>query len=329
MKLDQPARRRLGEFIDVAQTVMLKPSGFWADLQQPLSALLRGEAVVYGLTSASGQNRVEYMEGPGWLDGEGGARHINAAFAQTGGFGLYRPRLVPVEQRNEVIVLSEVVADTRAFTRALGFDRFGLGGTDQLRLIICDGPAMRSWFGAYRSDDDPFTAVEKQLLARARPALRRRVDLDAAFRHGVVAAAALEVALEALGRPAFVADAKGRIQHANLLARHRDMRRDARDPSAWDRHPVKSPWLEGHALWIRRERVPPGLPSWSLTSREREVLALVVRGLSNGSIAGRLGFSERTVEVHVARLLEVSQCETRAQLVAEAWRAFAREHGHA
>jgi DNA-binding CsgD family transcriptional regulator len=329
VKVDAQSRRRLATFLEVAETVDLKSASFWAGLQQPLSELLRGEGVIFGVTTISGLEQIRWMEAPGWLDRRGGTRHINAAFAQRGGFGLYQPRVVPVPQRNCPIVLTEVVRDTRAFQRSLGFDRFGLGGTDQIRMIISDGPAMRAWVGAYRADDDPFTALEKHLLSSTLRALRGRLELEAGFRRSAVASVALEVALEALGRPAFVADAKGRMQHGNALARQRDVRRELREPARWDQHPLRSPGLEGHALWVRRQGAPAGLPSWSMTSREREVLALVVRGLSNGSIAARLGCSERTVEVHVARLLEVSQCETRSQLVAEAWRAFAQEHGSA
>jgi DNA-binding CsgD family transcriptional regulator len=326
---DRQVRRRLADFIDVAERVDLKSPGFWAGLQQPLSKLLRGEGILFGVTTISGLEQLGWMEAPGWLDRSGGVRHINAAFAQRGAFGIYQPRVVPVRQRNCPIVLSEVVRDLRAFERTQGFHRFGLWATDIIRMIISDGPAMRVWVGAHRADDDPFTGLEKRLLASTLHVLRRRLDLEAGFRRSAVQGVALEAALEAIGRPAFVADASGRMQYGNALARGRDLQRGVLEPARWDRHALKSPGLEGYSLWIRRERLPVGLPSWSLTSREREVFALVVRGLSNGAIAGRLGCSERTVEVHVARLLEVSQCETRAELVAEAWRAFAREHGHA
>jgi RNA polymerase sigma factor (sigma-70 family) len=41
----------------------------------------------------------------------------------------------------------------------------------------------------------------------------------------------------------------------------------------------------------------------SLTEREREVLGLLVEGLTNLELAARLGISARTVEVHKARVL--------------------------
>lgn len=39
-----------------------------------------------------------------------------------------------------------------------------------------------------------------------------------------------------------------------------------------------------------------------LTVREEEVLDLVVGGLTNGSVARRLGISERTVREHIGRI---------------------------
>jgi RNA polymerase sigma factor (sigma-70 family) len=59
----------------------------------------------------------------------------------------------------------------------------------------------------------------------------------------------------------------------------------------------------------------------SLTPREREVFTLVVRGLLNKQIAGKLGTSEKTVKVQRARVVQKMQAQSLADLVRMAERA--------
>ena len=53
----------------------------------------------------------------------------------------------------------------------------------------------------------------------------------------------------------------------------------------------------------------------SLTPREREVLTLMTRGKANKVMAAELGLSQRTVEIHRARVMEKSGAASLAQLV--------------
>jgi DNA-binding CsgD family transcriptional regulator/tetratricopeptide (TPR) repeat protein len=66
---------------------------------------------------------------------------------------------------------------------------------------------------------------------------------------------------------------------------------------------------------------PPTYPA-GLSAREVEVLRLVADGLSNADIADRLFLSKRTVQVHVARILQKTGAENRAGAA-----AFALRHG--
>ena len=64
---------------------------------------------------------------------------------------------------------------------------------------------------------------------------------------------------------------------------------------------------------------PPPASLDVLTSREREVLALVARGWSNAEIAERLYLSPATAKTHVGRLLTKLQARDRTQLVVIAY----------
>jgi DNA-binding NarL/FixJ family response regulator len=65
-------------------------------------------------------------------------------------------------------------------------------------------------------------------------------------------------------------------------------------------------------------RAPPAALG-SLTEREREVLALVARGLSNAEIATELFISPATAKTHVSRVMQKLGARDRAQLVVIAY----------
>jgi DNA-binding NarL/FixJ family response regulator len=76
--------------------------------------------------------------------------------------------------------------------------------------------------------------------------------------------------------------------------------------------------------FVAQERAAPPAPAddarlAELTPREREVLALVGRGLSNAEIADALVLSPLTAKTHVARLFAKLDARDRAQLVVVAY----------
>ncbi len=75
---------------------------------------------------------------------------------------------------------------------------------------------------------------------------------------------------------------------------------------------------------ILRRTAPPAQPAAELTSREREVLALVGVGLPNKLIARRLQISEATVKAHLTRIYRQLGVTDRTQ--AALW---ATDHGMA
>ncbi|MEV7325266.1 response regulator transcription factor [Streptomyces sp. NPDC093970] len=69
----------------------------------------------------------------------------------------------------------------------------------------------------------------------------------------------------------------------------------------------------------RPEPAPQPRPAGNITEREREVLTLIGRGMSNNEIAAHLHISVATAKAHVARLLTKLEARDRVQLVITAY----------
>jgi DNA-binding NarL/FixJ family response regulator len=96
---------------------------------------------------------------------------------------------------------------------------------------------------------------------------------------------------------------------------------------------VLSPGVTGrlianYARRPRRHEVAPGALD-ALTDREREVMTLVARGLSNNEIAKRLFVSPLTAKTHVSRILSKLGARDRTQLVVLAYEQGLVEPGDA
>ena len=76
--------------------------------------------------------------------------------------------------------------------------------------------------------------------------------------------------------------------------------------------------IEEFATGPDPHRTPPAALE-VLTEREREVLSLVARGLSNGEIATELFISPATAKTHVSRVMMKLGARDRAQLVVTAY----------
>jgi FixJ family two-component response regulator len=74
-------------------------------------------------------------------------------------------------------------------------------------------------------------------------------------------------------------------------------------------------WRDQRMRRLLAEREDATAHFESLTPREREVMALVVQGLLNKQIAGRLGTTEQTVKVHRGRVMQKMGAGSLAGLV--------------
>lgn len=214
------------------------------------------------------------------------------------------------------------------------FRQLGVENMQWLRTLVCEGPVLLGWVGLARAE--PFTEREQRLLQALTPALQRRLTMETRLRESGLMSTALQVAMEALGRAAWIVSSSGRVVHANNAGKARLERHDPELMEALRRGaqgipcsgpltmtPLVTTGLPPHYLAIdtgtassAAARVQALSARWSLTARESEVLTHIIQGETNKSIAGRLGCAERTVEVHVTHLLSKAQVESRSALIA-------------
>lgn len=251
-------------------------------------------------------------------------------------FGAYDPARPEPTQRNRALTLRQLgSAATDTETMRELYPRLGIGGKSQLRVLVCDGPALLGWVGGWR--DEEFSVEDAQVLEALVQPLRRRLRVGAWSGREGFHLEAVRVAMGSIGAPAFLTRIDGTPAYANSTARAlldgervRTLERlqralAGRDPTV-QVSPIVAPGVPKHFLLVlpsdaadARPRLEAATARWLLTPRQTEVLALVVRGEANKTIAATLGCSVRTVEVHVTALFEKAQCDSRSELGARFW----------
>lgn len=249
----------------------------------------------------------------------------------------YNPVRPEPSQRNRAMLTSTIAAviGREPLAQPIGkfFETIGLGGHDNLRALVCDGPSLLAWVGAWQQE--PFDASQARVLSAVLPAMQRRLRLEQQIADFPRTTAALAAALEAIGGAAFVIGPHGELHEANSAAltllgqRNRDVRLALRDAAAkrpaafaFRLTPLAGAGEPGGYLAILRE--PPAsigsnleraAARWGLTPRQRQTLELVAEGRTNAAIAASLGIAERTVELHVSLLFDKAGVENRASLI--------------
>lgn len=249
-------------------------------------------------------------------------------------YDLVRP---PPSQRNRLVEATAWIdrdvpgtwKRSRMYEEVMG--PAGLGEHKQPRILLCDGDVLLAWFGAIHPD--PVTARQAKLLQLLAPSVRRALWVERQLARSRDADLALDAVLERIGVPTYVISANGRLAHCNAVGRaalttHRDTLVSALRASARGRPPPPGVEVtrldDGYLVMLRAADTDARIAScvelcaarWSLTPRQREVLALVARGLANSTIAAMLACGERAVELHVTAILDRAGVDNRASLVA-------------
>jgi len=105
---------------------------------------------------------------------------------------------------------------------------------------------------------------------------------------------------------AIAAGAKGYLFDGAPPSEFAQAIRTANQSSIWAPRRVLSKFIERAGTQLKRT-MPGGYEP--LTHREKEVLKMLVAGLSNKEIGAPLGIEERTVKAHIAKMMRKIECK--------------------
>lgn len=293
-----------------------------------LPALLESPyALAYGIEpDGAGGLRLSFYHWVGDGEAEGGRERMERAVRENEAWGHFDALAPEPAQRNVALEMSipPVFADAAA----------QLEVAHVARVLVCDGPVLLASVAALRAT--PFTPEDLARLGRIIPALQERLLLERQLASGAPASAErLGAALEAIGNPAALVGPDDEVVLANTAFKallpfapaELEVVR-AHVPGAkgmWRSTRITSPGLEAHWLVVNRQPPDPArrlggfAARFGLTARQRDVLAPLVSGASNKTIAALLRCAESTVELHVTALLSRTGCTSRSELVARFW----------
>lgn len=213
----------------------------------------------------------------------------------------------------------------------------GLRTVEQVRALISEGNTMLAWVGALSEDVEAFGEREQSALRKLIPHFHKRLLLEQRLEHAPLRLATLDAALEAMSEPVFLVCAARQPVLMNSGARalwsasRLEVGQDIQDALSGDARKFRVTRVAGrglppHWLLVRRAgrtesiaRLAYARQAWALTPREAQVLALVAEGRTNLAVSRDLACAERTVELHVTRLLQKARVSNRASLVAQFW----------
>ncbi len=239
-------------------------------------------------------------------------------------FALHDPVQPASEQRDRALTLRQLPKpDSGMKTRATVFPALGLGGCDQLRMLVCEGPLLGAWVGGLR--EDPFTPNERRKLQALLPQLKQWLRLDALRRRAHETEAALDAVLERSGAAALIAEGDEVVFATRAVGS---------PPPRAEPHQLRAQgWVvtslgtgaRGRERWLaQRCMLPLGAADrlaelkdvQRLTRRQRAVLEAMLLGRSNKEIAELLTCTEATVEAHATQIYRRLSVSSRFELMA-------------
>lgn len=249
-------------------------------------------------------------------------------------YGNHNPVRPESNQRNRVLASAdfrEVTGERTTLEKEL-YPKMHARDFDTLRVLVCEGPSLLGWVGVMQPD--AATTRQRRLLGAVVPAYHRRLRFERWIAEAQLASAALAPALEGIPGSAWVVDAQNRIAHANAAGKARldTERREAVERIAAVAAGAEDPAMRampfttgaGKRGVVIVEQVAARSRGGALalaariglTPAQTRVLCLLADGLSNATMAARLGVADRTIETHLTAIFDRAQVPSRAALLA-------------